>query len=131
MTPFRNNSTALTLAERAKFNKYFSSFRVRVEHSFGVLKERFCSLYGLPIRVHDKQSHKYACDWIYVCCVLHNIMIPYYDEDDWVDVNEHFRRVQSQDEEVNEELEDVYDDLAEAKRIALAEIVLDKIGKQA
>lgn len=127
ITPFRKNSTALTPAIRTKFNKYFSSFRVRIEHLFGILKERFASLYSLAIKVHDKASHKYACDWIHVCCILHNILIPHLDEEDWNNIAE-FREQRGNNDNVAEG-EDDYDDdldgLAEAKRIALAELITE------
>lgn len=126
ITPFRSNSTALTPDKRAKFNKYFSSFRVRIEHLYGVLKERLPSLYSLNIRIYDETSHKFACDWILVCCILHNILLPHMDEEDWnwlKDCNQ--VRVEQTEEEEEEDGTEI-DEEAEAKRIALSQIVAGK-----
>lgn len=79
ITPFRRNSPESEHV-RAKFNKYFSKYRVRIEHCFGRLKERFCSLKELRMRLIDAKSSKYACQWITACCILHNIIIDINDD---------------------------------------------------
>jgi len=88
ITPFRNNATTGTSQERRRFNKYFSSFRVKIECCFGILKETFASLKGLRIRVDRHSGHKLACTWVTACVILYNILkdsledIEYEDEDD-------------------------------------------------
>ena len=82
LTPYRKNSTFRTYKQRQTFNKYFSSYRVRIENCFGILKEKFSSLKELRIRIHDTISHQYACSWILTCCVLHNIILPTLEQDD-------------------------------------------------
>lgn len=52
ITPYRQNSRETTSQQRKSFNKYFSKFRVRIEHCFGRLKERFCSLKELRMALH-------------------------------------------------------------------------------
>ena len=88
ITPFRRNSSFSSTGKRQRFNKYFSGFRVRIEHCFGVLKERFPSLKELRVRIKDAKSHKFVCQWILVCGILHNIFIPYDDEDDIANIIE-------------------------------------------
>lgn len=71
ITPFRRNSSE---AENVKnrFNKLHSKYRVRIEHCFGMLKERFGSLKELRLRLMNAESSRFACKWITVCCILHN-----------------------------------------------------------
>ena len=66
LTPYGQPTTP---AER-KYNKSHCSTRVRIEHSFGVLKRRFHVLHG-EVRL---QPHK-AVKVISACTVLHNIAI--------------------------------------------------------
>ena len=75
ITPFRKNSKQLNASARKDFNRFFSSYRVRVEHTFGIMKEKLPSLKKLAIKIIDQRSHKFACDWIRVCCILHNILL--------------------------------------------------------
>lgn len=75
LTPFRTNSSEGNAKERADFNKTFSSYRIRIEHCFGLMKERFNSLKELKIQIKDATSVKHACDWILVCAILHNILL--------------------------------------------------------
>lgn len=75
ITPFRKNARQSTSECRKAFNKYFSSFRVRIEHCFGILKERFGSLKEMRIKLHSQDAHKYFCDWILVCCILNNMVM--------------------------------------------------------
>lgn len=48
---------------------------MRIEHCFGVLKERFNSLKELRIRIRNEESKKFACDWLKVCFILHNALL--------------------------------------------------------
>lgn len=75
ITPFRESSNELTLLQRKRFNKEFSAYRIRIEHCFGLLKERFNSLKDLKLQIKDDASIKRSCRWILVCAILHNIVI--------------------------------------------------------
>lgn len=66
MTPYRDNGH-LTGAQK-DFNIKLSSCRVSIEHSFGILKQRFRQLYYCKLR-----GAKKLCHFIRACCVLHNI----------------------------------------------------------
>lgn len=75
LTPFRPQSNVLNPALRKKFNKRLSKYRIRVEHCFGGLTERFESLKELRVQIDNPETLKFACDWIVVCCILHNIIV--------------------------------------------------------
>lgn len=85
ITPFRKNSSEHTQEARENFNKYFSTYRVRIENCFGHLKEKFASLDELKFRMLNKKNKKECNDWIMVCCILHNILISYNSQDDYSD----------------------------------------------
>lgn len=74
ITSFRSNSTE-TESVKARFNKLHSKYRVRIELCFGVLKERFGILKELRLRLINEESSTYACQWVTVCCILHNFII--------------------------------------------------------
>ena len=74
ITPFKRSSATPLTDEQRVFNKKFSRYRVRVEHCFGTLKERFNSLKELRVRIKDKESVGYCCAWFIVCAVLTNIL---------------------------------------------------------
>ena len=40
------------------------------------------SLKELRIKICNKTSHEFACQWILVCCILHNIILPYLSPED-------------------------------------------------
>lgn len=75
ITPYRRNSRMTTADQRRRFNRYFSKYRVRIEHCFGRLKEKFGSLKELRFRLHSNDNYVYMCDWILVCCILYNIVV--------------------------------------------------------
>lgn len=58
-----------------KFNSHLSHVRIAVEHSFGILKERFQSLKELRTRVTGKRTLRFINLWIRSCFILHNILI--------------------------------------------------------
>ncbi|XP_017481300.1 PREDICTED: putative nuclease HARBI1 [Rhagoletis zephyria] len=66
VTPYRDNGH-LTNAQKY-FNLNLSSGRIAIEHSFGMLKQRFRQIYYCKLRGMEK-----LCHFIRACCVLHNI----------------------------------------------------------
>nr|CAI5846761.1 unnamed protein product [Callosobruchus analis] len=66
LTPYRENGN-LTPTER-HFNKQLSKCRVTIEHTFGMLKQRFRQLFHLKARKIEDMCH-----FIRACCVLHNL----------------------------------------------------------
>lgn len=66
LTPYRDNGH---LSSSQKFyNRKLSSARVYIEHTFGILKQRFRQLYYCKLRGMDK-----LCHFVRACCVLHNL----------------------------------------------------------
>lgn len=123
ITPFRSNSSSLTPVQRAKFNKYFSSKRVRIEHVFGILKQIFCSLMCLGTHVSNS-SYEFVCIWIRVCCILYNILRPQLDEED---VQAYLQpNLNNVDNENEAGLLVEPNDVAEAKRIALYDVIFNE-----
>ncbi|KAI4470256.1 hypothetical protein MML48_1g13450 [Holotrichia oblita] len=66
LTPYKDNG--YLTANQKKFNKQLSSCRVFVEHTIGILKQRFRQLYHLKTRNISLLLHQ-----IKACCVLHNL----------------------------------------------------------
>ena len=75
LTPFRKNSAAANSTDCKRFNRVFSEFRVRIEHCFSCLKERFNSLKELKLIINGNESIKKASIWIMVCAILHNVLL--------------------------------------------------------
>jgi hypothetical protein len=57
------------------FNKFVANLRVQSEHCMGALKGRFQCLQGLQISINSKQDHHFACQWIMIAIILHNLVI--------------------------------------------------------
>lgn len=81
ITPFGQNSSEHSREAREQFNKYFSKYSVRIENCFGILKERFGSLKELKFRMLNDRNKKECNDWVVVCCILHNILISFNNEE--------------------------------------------------
>ena len=71
---------AANIQENADFNIALSRGRVGVEHVFGLLKNRFMSLKGIPIQVTKLGDFERINRWIKTCCILHNLIMLYGDE---------------------------------------------------
>ncbi|XP_062556348.1 putative nuclease HARBI1 [Armigeres subalbatus] len=82
ITPYRINATERTTEDRNQFNKTLSKYRIRIEHCFGLMKERFNSLKELKISAKNDESIKQACRWILVCAIIQNILIESGEEED-------------------------------------------------
>jgi len=70
LTPYKDNGH-LTAAQR-NFNKTLSSERIDIEHTFGLLKQRFRQLYYTKLKGVKLISH-----FVRACVVLHNLADEY------------------------------------------------------
>lgn len=68
ITPYRDNGHLNRNQKR--FNNVHSSCRVVIEHTLGLLKQRFRQLYHIKLR-----SIPRICQFIMACCVLHNLAV--------------------------------------------------------
>lgn len=118
VTPYRANACEATFANRAKFNRTLSKYRIRIENCFGALKERFGSLKELRIRLKDKKSNLFAIKWITCCCILHNIIVEQNDGTRFDDVFETTENIYEEEGQQNSTVS------AELKRRAIMEILL-------
>lgn len=68
------------------FNKAHSNKRVYIEHTFSVLKARWCSLCSIPIQIrHDiERDHLRVICWVMACVVLHNYLSLTGETDGWL-----------------------------------------------
>lgn len=73
LTPYKDNGRLN--ANQKIFNKKLSSARIAIEHTFGVLKQRFRQLFHCKIR-----SLKFLCHFIRATVVLHNVIIKFNDK---------------------------------------------------
>lgn len=80
ITPFKTNASCENQERRNAFNRKFSKFRIRIEHCYGLLKERFNSLKEMRISLKNDDSVRKICQWVLVCAILHNIAIEQNDK---------------------------------------------------
>lgn len=76
LTPYRDYGNLN--AQQKKYNKKHCQTRVKIENSFGLLKQRFRQLIRLDFFTIMKM-----CKFVLGCCVLHNLCIA--EEDLWMD----------------------------------------------
>jgi hypothetical protein len=77
-TPYKNPQAQLE--HNRIFNQLFSSGRVTIEHTNGILKNRFASLKGLPHQVKQKKHFKGMMELILATLTLHNMLLILSDE---------------------------------------------------
>ncbi len=70
LTPYK--APEANHAENKTFNELFSSARVIIVHTIGILKNRWSSLRGIRTQVKSKDDFKFVNQWIVACLVLHN-----------------------------------------------------------
>lgn len=122
ITPFRSNSSEGSQCDRNKFNRTLSKYRVRVENCLGLLKERFCSLKELKVPLRNATAKRFACQWIYVSCILHNLIIMHSEESDTIFQSFSLFENEGDNETAGENLID-NDTEGELKRKAILEII--------
>lgn len=73
IVPYREPAASQPL--NRKFNIALSQGRIKIEHAFGVLKNRFGSLARLPVRIRKDDDHIKALLWVGSCISLHNMIL--------------------------------------------------------
>ncbi|KAJ8912342.1 hypothetical protein NQ315_014709 [Exocentrus adspersus] len=68
LTPYKNTGNLTEIG--INFNYKLSHCRILIEHTFGLLKQRFRQLYHLKLR-----NMETICHFIRACCVLHNLIL--------------------------------------------------------
>jgi len=111
MTPFKDRGQLTR--KQFNYNLKLSQNRYRIEHCFGILKQKFRQLYHLKFRNIIKIVH-----FMRACCVLHNIAI---DDEFLEEISEDFSASNAQIQAVPQnqgilEEEDIEED-QDAKRI--------------
>ncbi|OAD78972.1 hypothetical protein PHYBLDRAFT_141029 [Phycomyces blakesleeanus NRRL 1555(-)] len=64
------------------FNSYISIMCLKINHAFGILKERFSSLNEIPVKVKNMDDAKLVNEWIRVCIILNNLLMDQ-EDDKW------------------------------------------------
>lgn len=103
LTPYRDNGR-LTRTE-TNYNKKLSHCRILIEHTFGILKQKFRQLYH--IKLHNVEQ---ICHFIRACCVLYNLSDGYLnvmDENGEYENNEPARHLNETEDMFDEEGDDV------------------------
>ncbi|KAI7961521.1 hypothetical protein MJO28_002010 [Puccinia striiformis f. sp. tritici] len=72
--------------EKQQFNYELSHNRVIVEHTIGMLKNRWQSLKSLSIEILGKKTAKRLNTWLRACVVLHNYLLDL-REAEWDELN--------------------------------------------
>lgn len=63
-----------------KFGTYIAMMRIKIEHSFGILKERLQSLKKIPTKIRNRKDMLKACRWIQVCVLINNFLLEQTDD---------------------------------------------------
>lgn len=74
ITPYPKPQTTRNQRNR-EFNIRFSSLRVRVEHTIGIIKARFPSIDRFVMRLNSKDDFVRLNDWITSAFTLHNFLL--------------------------------------------------------
>ncbi|CAG7822850.1 unnamed protein product [Allacma fusca] len=77
LTPFRENCRdgeefGFLEEDMRRFNTFYSSKRVVIEHVNGILKEQFPALKRITIPIVNEESHQKLCRLIEACAVMYN-----------------------------------------------------------
>lgn len=80
LTPYQDNGN-LTAIEQ-NYNATLSKVRIVIEHTFGILKQKFRQLYHLKLR-----NIETICHFIRATCVLHNISLNGNDFNNFDEIN--------------------------------------------
>lgn len=83
ITPYKEPLASRVAEGYQEFNQRLASARVKIEQAFGILKNRWRSLRGLPIYIRHRSDHARAVCWITVCVILHNFLYNYEDDRRW------------------------------------------------
>ena len=106
LTPYKEPLASRAIGGFREFNDRFTETRVTIEHAFGVLKNRWRSLRGLPIYIREKSDHGRALSWITACIIVHNFLCDYEDDRVWQVESEELGREREENILVEEDIDE-------------------------
>jgi hypothetical protein len=122
ITPFRRPYG--TNSDKEKFNHCHAYARVVIEHTNGILKQRWQSLDGLRTPMNNKGSLKFLCEWVETCIILHNFTI--LSGDDWSEYDDEFQIIPHRNYDIRDE-NATQRFLGETKRSSLKDYLVKKM----
>ncbi|KAG2051184.1 hypothetical protein BDR06DRAFT_854299, partial [Suillus hirtellus] len=75
--PFKKPVNGALTSDQKAFNTALSRVRVRVEHAFAALKNRFQSLREIRLPLQHDRHLAYISYWVQCCLILHNMVIQF------------------------------------------------------
>ena len=116
------------------FNYALSIPRVKIEHTFGILKGRWPSLRDIPIRINEDAAtgHRKVMHWVMSCLVLHNILasIQYEDNDTWLEESEEIEDSEEKDKQEVRNREPETEEVTKQAGIRLRQELVEKVCLQ-
>jgi len=119
MTPYKEPWVSVEQGGYSYFNLCLAEAQVKIEHVFGVLKNRWHSLQGITIHIREKRDHGRAIGWILACMVLHNFLADIEDDQIWQLEQEELQAEQVEREHENHEVDQPL--RLESERLAVTE----------
>ena len=84
ITPYKEPLASQIAGGYREFNLHLAEARVKIEHTFGVLKSWWGSLKGIPINIQSGNDHVRVLAWVMSCIFLHNFLNNCENDEDWV-----------------------------------------------
>jgi len=84
ITPYKEPLASQIAGGYREFNLRLAEARVKIEHTFGVLKSRWGSLKGIPINIRSGHDHVRVLAWVMSCIFLHNFLNNFENNENWV-----------------------------------------------
>jgi len=84
ITPYKEPLASQERGGYKEFNLQLAEARVRIEQTFGILKNRWSSLRGVGIFIRKPEDHVRVFAWIMACIVLHNFLCDFESDIDWI-----------------------------------------------
>jgi hypothetical protein len=75
IVPYDRAANQFLPREKETWNYFLSKPRMAIEHTFGILKARFCSLKSMAMQINNQDDEARAQIWIHCCAILHNILM--------------------------------------------------------
>lgn len=124
---YRRQANKKLSAEQTMFNEHVAKVRVKIEHAFGVLKQRWTMLSNMRLSLRDQSDLEYAYGLIQAAVILHNLFIDtsnyYWDKEEFEEAQKEARALQAELEDAEIVPEPTPSDARQARRERLLKTI--------